>query len=231
MSLLQKISSALRGKTRELGEAIVDANQLLILEQEIFDAKQSLEQAKHDLSDLMAKEIQAQRKIKSIEADISEHEQLVQQSIDKSNETLALEIAEYIRQKEVELAQQQVLLKDLVTYVAQLKQTIQESSDIVNQMEQKCVKFKATAKLQDANASITNQQLKSSHQLSQAQKSIERLEQKQTDTFDRMEAMKSLQSDHKLTSLKEKIAQAGLSTSEPSAQEILERLKAKNKAS
>ena len=59
MSILKKIMTAIRGGAREVGELVVDANGTRIFEQEIKDAKTHLDRAKRDLTDVMAKQMQA----------------------------------------------------------------------------------------------------------------------------------------------------------------------------
>ena len=100
MSVLKKIMTAVRGGAREVGELIVDSNGTRIFEQEIKDAETHLRKAKQDLTDVMAKQMQAGRKVESLKNEITEHEGYVTQALEKSNEDLALEIAEKIAQLE-----------------------------------------------------------------------------------------------------------------------------------
>ena len=70
MSILSKIMTAVRGGAREVGELVVDANGTRIFEQEIQDAKTHLNKAKHDLPDVMAKQMQAGRKVESLKKEV-----------------------------------------------------------------------------------------------------------------------------------------------------------------
>ena len=106
MSVLKKIMTAIRGGAREVGELVVDANGTRIFEQEINDAQTHLRKAKQDLTEVMAKQMQASRKAEATKASISEHEGYVAQALDKDDEALALEIAEKIAP---------ALIKDLVS--------------------------------------------------------------------------------------------------------------------
>ena len=96
MSVLKKLITAIRGGAREAGEAIIDANAIRILEQEIVDAKKSLEKGRVSLTELMAKEMQTKRELSAVQTNISEHEGFAKEALEKDNETLALEIAEKI---------------------------------------------------------------------------------------------------------------------------------------
>ncbi len=107
MSILRKIMTAVRGGAREVGELVVDANGTRIFEQEIKDAENHMRKAKHDLTDVMAKQMQASRQVQSLKGEIEEHEGYTVQALEKNDEALALEIAEKISRLETDLAEQQ----------------------------------------------------------------------------------------------------------------------------
>ena len=54
MTVIKKLVTLLRGSARELGESVVDANATRIYEQEIVDARHSIDQARGDLTGVMA---------------------------------------------------------------------------------------------------------------------------------------------------------------------------------
>ncbi len=74
MGILNKILTAFRGGANEVGQSIVDANSTRIFEQEIRDAEKHLTKAKRELTDVMAKEMQASREIDRIKRAVAEHE-------------------------------------------------------------------------------------------------------------------------------------------------------------
>ena len=96
MSILKKIMTAIRGGAREIGELVVDSNGTRIFEQEIKDAQSHLNKARQDLTEVMAKQMQAGRKVESLKSEIAEHEGYAGQALDKGDEALALEIADKI---------------------------------------------------------------------------------------------------------------------------------------
>ena len=61
MSILKNILTAIRGGASEVGEAVVDANAMRILGQEIRDAETAITQAKQSLTGLKASEIKLKR--------------------------------------------------------------------------------------------------------------------------------------------------------------------------
>ena len=93
MGILNKILTAFRGGATEVGQSIVDANSTRIFEQEIRDAEKHLTNAKRELTDVMAKEMQASREVDRLKRSIAEHEGYVAQALDKGNEALAIVVA------------------------------------------------------------------------------------------------------------------------------------------
>jgi phage shock protein A len=59
MSVIKKLVTLLRGSARELGQSVVDSNATRIYEQEIIDAKNSITEAKTELTGVMAKQMRA----------------------------------------------------------------------------------------------------------------------------------------------------------------------------
>jgi phage shock protein A len=74
MEFFKKLITAIRGGSREIGEAILDSQGIRIYEQEIEDAKDAIKQAEDDLTNVMAKEMQAGREIERLEQAISDYE-------------------------------------------------------------------------------------------------------------------------------------------------------------
>ena len=56
MNILAKLITALRGAGNEVGEVIVDSQGIRIMEQEIRDARESLDQAKGNLAEVLAEQ-------------------------------------------------------------------------------------------------------------------------------------------------------------------------------
>ena len=127
MNMLKKLMTAIRGGAREAGEAIIDANALRILEQEIVDAKNNLGKGRVSLTEVMAKEMQTKRQVSTIQNNIAEHEGFAKEALAKSNETLALEIAGKISEYESSLNDQQAILAGFTSHIQTLKSQIKKS--------------------------------------------------------------------------------------------------------
>ncbi|HFC30085.1 MAG TPA: PspA/IM30 family protein [Oceanospirillales bacterium] len=227
MNILKKIMTAIRGGTRELGESIVDSQGTRIFAQEIEDAKESLKKAKHDLTQVMAKEMQAARKVEILEKEISKNEAFVTDALGKNKEALALEIA----QKVAELEQdRQVQFDAQVSYgkhIEKLKGMMEKAQRQLNDYERQLTMVKTTENVQKATAAITDNFGTTDSTLVSAKESLERIKQKQQDYDDRNLAAEKLENETNGKDLTDKMKDAGIGEIESGAQAVLARLKAK----
>ena len=73
MRILPKLITALRGAASETGEAIVDSQQLRILDQEMRQADNDLKGARENLTQVMAERRSVERKIEELDTQIKEY--------------------------------------------------------------------------------------------------------------------------------------------------------------
>lgn len=227
MSVLNKIFTAIRGGAREAGEAIVDKNSVRIFEQEIKDAEGHLEKAKRDLTDVMAKEMQAARKIETVQKDIEKHEGYVASALEKDDEALALEIAQKIAELQSELEIQHKAKTSFATHTDRLKGMIKTTTKALTDMQRQLVMVKTTDSVQKATSAITNNYASGSSKLLTAKESLDRIKQRQEDHEDRMAAGEVLAGDFDGDDLDKKMKEAGIIQDDNKAQDILAKLKAK----
>ena len=227
MSIFRKIITALRGSATEAGEAIVDANATRIFAQEIRDAENHLTKAKRDLTDIMAKQMQAEREVTRVQRSVTEHEGYVTQALSQGNEALALEVAEKIAGLEVELNEQQQANESYNTSAQRLKELVKTTERQLADYQRQLSMVKTTESVQKATAAITTNFSNSNSKLLNAKESLERIKAKQQNFDDRMKAADALEAEGSDKSLKDKLAQAGIGEQQASANSVLERLKAK----
>ncbi len=227
MSLLNKIFTALRGGAREVGESIVDANSIRIFEQEIKDAENQLEKAKRDLTEVMAKEMQASRKVEALNADIEKHEGYAASALEKGDEALALEIAQKIAEIEAEQNIQKQAQVSFAEHTERLKGMIKKSGKALADMQRQLVMVKTTDSVQKATTAITNNYASGSSKLLTAKESLDRVKEKQADLEDRLKAGEMLQDEFSGKDLEAKMREAGIMQDDSKAQDVLARLKAK----
>ncbi len=231
MSMLSKIFTAIRGGAREVGESIVDANSVRIFEQEIKDADEQIEKAKRDLTAVMAKEMQASRKVESLTKDIEKHERYVASALEKNDEALALEIAQKIAEIQGELDIQQKAQSSFAAHAERLKAMIKKTAKALAEMERQLVMVKTTESVQKATTAITNNYASGSSKLLSAKESLDRIKQRQDDLDDRMAAGEALAGEFNGDDLEAKLKAAGIGEDDNKASDILEKLKAKQNKS
>jgi len=228
MSVLKKIMTAVRGGAREVGELIVDANGTRIFEQEIQDAETHLRKAKQDLTDVMAKQMQAGRKVESLKKEIGEHEGFTVQALEKGNEELALEIAEKIAQLETDLVEQEEVHKSFSGHVVRLKDLVKKTERQLKEYQRQLSMVKTTESVQKASAAITDNFASSNSKIISAKDSLERIKERQQNTFDRLAAAEQLEAENSDKGLDEKMKAAGIGGGDDkSANAVLDRIKAR----
>ncbi len=226
MNILNKLLTALRGVANETGEAIVDAQGIRILEQEVRDAKGHLEQAKENLTEVIAEQMAVKRKVDDLKASIEEHESYAVQALEKNDETLALEVAEKVAGLSNELDTQNAVLESLSSNIAILKQTIATTERNIIGMERELTLVKTTESVNKANEAVAARFSGSESALRTATESLERIKAKQQKKADQLQAALDLQEEENGEKLHAKVEEAGIITKKATAASILERLKA-----
>ncbi|MCK5817882.1 MAG: PspA/IM30 family protein [Psychromonas sp.] len=227
MNIFRKIITAIRGGTREAGEAIVDANSTRIFEQEIRDSEKHIGIAKRNLTEVMAKQMQASRELSQLQASIKEHEGYAVQALNQNNETLAMEVAEKIGELEKNLADQQKSNEGYLKSADRLKELIKNSDRQLADYKRQLSMVKTTESVQKATSAITDNFTQSNSKLLNAKDSLERIKQKQAMFDDQLKAAEQLNVDNSDDSLQSKLQKAGIGAQQSSAQSILDRLKSK----
>lgn len=224
MSILKKIVSAVRGGASELGELIVDSNGTRIFEQEIRDAETYLRKAKHDLTDVMAKQMQASRQVESTRQEIRKNESYAVKALEQNDEKLALEVADKVATLEADLEEQEAVLEAFTDHVTRLKTLVKKTERQLADYERQLSMVKTTESVQKASASISDNYASTSSRILSARESLERIKKRQQETYDRLEAAEALEKEEQ-GDLEEKLAAAGITPQPQSAQDVLDRIK------
>jgi phage shock protein A len=227
MNILKKIMTAIRGGSRELGESIIDSQGTRIFAQEIEDATESLKNAKHDLTQVMAKEMQASRKVEAITAEIDKNEGYVSDALAKNKEGLALEIAQKVAELEQDKASQVNAQQSYEKHIVKLKSMMEKAERQLKDYERQLTMVKTTENVQKATAAITDNFGTTDSTLMSAKESLDRIRKKQQDFDDRNLAAEKLDAENNGQNLSDKMKDAGIGDTQSAAQEVLARLKAK----
>ncbi|MEJ2693759.1 MAG: PspA/IM30 family protein [Candidatus Thiodiazotropha sp.] len=231
MEFFKKLITAIRGGSREIGEAVLDSQGIRIYEQEIEDAKAAIKRAEDDLTGVMAKEMQAGREIERLEKEISRFEKNAIELLEKGEETLATEVAGKIAELEAELEIQKQAKARFTDHVTSVKEMIKQTHAKIREHEREIAMVKTTENVHKATHSISQHMDGGSSKMVAAKESLERIKQRQQETTDRMSAAETLNAELSGASLEAKLKAAGVGDSEDRQKQVLARLKARQQAS
>lgn len=226
MSIWKKLFTAVRGSATEVGEAIVDNQAIRILDQEMRDARKSLNEAKENLTTVIAEKMGVERKVNELKSQLKEHEGYAAQALDKGDEGLALEIAGKIAGFSNDLEAQEKLLEGYKSNISQLKQTIAGTERNVKAMEREISMVKTTEAVQKANAAAAARFSGTDSAMTRATGSLERIKAKQQKRSDQTKAAMEFQKESNGGDLQAKLKAAGIVSGDESAKSVLERIKA-----
>ncbi|MCP4696182.1 MAG: PspA/IM30 family protein [Gammaproteobacteria bacterium] len=231
MGVFSKLFTALRGSATEVGEAIVDTQALRILDQEMRDSRKNLDEAKENLTKVIAEQIGVEREVNRLKKKLGEYEGYAVQALDKGDEALAGEIAEKMAELENDLEAQQSVLNGYNDNIRMLKKTIRGTERNIKSMEREISVVKTTSSVQKANEAAAAKFSGTTSSLRSATDSLERIKKKQQKKSDQMAAAMRMQQQESGGDLRNKLKAAGIVAGSASSNSILDRLKAKRKGS
>ena len=228
MSILRNILTAVRGGASEVGEAVVDANAMRILGQEIRDAEDAIGKAKQSLTNLKATEIKLKREVNSLQQDITDYESKAMQALAADNEALAGEVAGRIAELETEAEDKNSEHRDLSTQVNKINSMIRAREKIIQKNKRELEKIKTVEQLQKATSTMSTNFAATNASEHRVSKALERVKNKQSHWEDRMEAGEWMTSDEQSDELDSRLKSAGIGEASSSGgASVLERLKQK----
>ncbi|MBU2708015.1 PspA/IM30 family protein [Zooshikella marina] len=224
MNVMQKLLTALRSSARELGDAIIDANSTRIFEQEITEAEQHLQEAKVELTTLLAKQLQSEDELQKVQLDIKKHENYVKEALNNQNESLALEIAEKIAALESEHNQVKQTVVDYQSNTNQLKVLIQKTERQLRDYQRQLAMVKTTEKVQQTTSTISANFSAGNSKLITAKETLDRIAKQQEEEKYKQQAADQLANESEDKQLEKKLTEAGIIKNNR-AEDILEKIK------
>lgn len=229
MSVINKIMTLVRGSAREIGQSVIDANGVRIYEQELVDAKASITAAKSELTGVMAKEMQTARAMEKLRAEALRYEGMAVEALEKSQESLAEEVAGKIGAIELELQEQAKAHATFVMQVARLKDLIKSAETKIREHEREVGVVKTTESVYRATETISQSLGQGGSKLVSARESLDRIKQRHEDMADRMNAAEQLDTELGHQALEKKLSDAGIGEASRRQAEIMARIKAKQR--
>lgn len=230
MSVIKKVMTLLRSSVREIGESVVDANATQIYEQEILDSRRSIEQARADLTGVMAKEMQTAREIERLRLEVARYEALAVEALDKSHESLAEEVATQVASLEAQLDDQTKAHANYAVQVSRLKDLIKTAESRIREHERELAMARTTESVYRATQSISESLGSGGSRLINARQSLDRIKQRHEDLADRMAAAEELDKELGHQALDRKLADAGIGQDADRKRRVMDRIRARQAA-
>ncbi|HIE2516767.1 TPA: PspA/IM30 family protein [Pseudomonas aeruginosa] len=225
-SIWSKLITALRGKSTEIGEAIVDKQALTILDQEIRDADAAIRSAQNDLAGLMGKEKLAANELEALESTIRDYEAKATAALNADREDLALEVASKIAELEAQHKLKKDAHSELKAGIARMRQDIAKAQSRIGGLRTQVDMAKARETVQKAQVSASVASGQANGKLETAVASLGRLQKRQEERAATMAAHEELADQASGSDLDRRLREAKIIPDEGSASSVLARLKA-----
>ena len=197
IQLLQKISTAMRGGTREVLEDVVDANSLRILSQEIYECETSLRESKEHLANVVAEKLSLKRKLDAQKDVIDSKEAAIREQLAQGNESVAMQLAGDLADHEAVRERQQGHFDQLFSYEQNLLQVLKNTAHTLGQYRSELGMARATQQAQKSMGKLSVHRNIHSDNFSKLQDSIDRIRSKQEGFNDKMQAMQEVEAHMK----------------------------------
>lgn len=194
MYLIGKLATAMRGGTREVLEAAVDANALRILDQEIHECEDSLRQSRQHLAEVMAEKLRLQRQLDAARKKMASKEDFIRSRLERQDEAGALELADELAQQEDWLENQQAHCDQLHDYEQRLLKTLKSTTFKLEQYRAELRMSQATRRAQQVAGKLSRHANTHGDSFARMQDSLERIRQQHETFDDRMQAMQQIDS-------------------------------------
>ncbi|WP_462378810.1 PspA/IM30 family protein [Pseudomonas sp. Marseille-QA0892] len=227
MSILKKIITAIRGGASEAGEAIVDANAIRILEQEMRDADKALLAARNGLIDIKGKQKVSLQRLEGLQNDIANWEGKATAALSKGEESLALECANKIAELESQRDSEQAQAAAFNQHANALHAQVTKAEAQLKGLKQQIEMAKARDVVQKARLATASATGGANGKVESALDSLSRLRQRQDEQDARMEAAEELQAASNGGDLERRLQEAGIGATNSNGADVLARLKAK----
>lgn len=226
MSMLAKLSALFRGTAREAGQAVVDANALKILDQEIRDADTAQGKARDDLAGLVARRRMAENELKSFGEQIAKYESSVRAAMAQGKTDLAREVAGRIAELETEIGTRGPMIEGMKEAEARLRTAISTTDQKIETLRREIDIVKVNDSVQKAQTSVALQSQGAHSRIGSAADSLQRIKQRQAVQEERLRVGQELEDKRSGADLDAKLREAGILPGHASADDVLARLTA-----
>ena len=223
--MFKQLLTLVRGQTNEGSQAMLDANALSLLRQQMRDAAQGVNKSRKAVAVVMAYAEREKVSLTRLEAQISDLEARALDALEQDCVELATEAAGTIAQLEAERDTTRKVIEAYQTQILRLKQCLTENEACLREMKRGQHLAEANDKAQRLRnvmpSGIVNN-------LKDAQTTLGRLQERQEHAEATATALVELSAETSAESMTERLADAGYGApTKPDATAVLDRLKKK----
>ncbi|MDB5452613.1 MAG: phage shock protein PspA [Caulobacteraceae bacterium] len=226
MSIWNKLFALFRGAAHDSAEAVVDANALRILDQEIRDADAAQAKARDDTSALVARRRILETEAKSFRDQVGKYEASARAALAKGDEALAMEVAQRIADLERDATTKEGQVAEMRASEDRLRQIINTTDAKIGSLRREIEVVKVNHSVQRAQAAVVSNSAGAGSSLGSAADSLKRIKERQAIQGEKFNAAQELEDRHTGADLDAKLRQAGILPGQNSASDVLARLKA-----
>lgn len=226
MAIWSKLFTLGRAGAHEATTAIVDANALRILDQELRDADTAQGKARDDLAGLVARRRILENEVESLRTQSAKYEASARAAMAKNNMDLAREVAQRVADLERDIALKAPQAAGMRTAEDQLHATIAATDRKIDQLRREVEVVRVNDSVQKAQASVAARGSGAGNSLGSAADSLARIRERQMIRGEQMRAAGELEDQRTGADLDEKLRLAGLTPGQSSADDVLARLAA-----
>jgi phage shock protein A len=224
MSIWNKLFTLGRAGAHEATAAVVDANALRILDQEIRDADAAQGKARDDMATLVARRRILEKEVAGFRDQVVKYEASARAAVQKGDMDLARQVAQRIADLEQDIALKEPQIGDMRAAEDQLHQAVTATDRRIETLRREVEVVKVNESVQTAQAAVSARGAGAGASLGSAADSLARIKERQMIRGERIKAAGELEDRRTGADLDEKLRLAGILPGQSSADDILARL-------
>ncbi|KSB90715.1 phage shock protein A [Caulobacter vibrioides] len=224
MSIWRKLFTLGRAGAHEATSAVVDANAIRILDQEIRDADAAQAKARDNLATLVARRRIQENDVKSLREQVTKYENSARAAVTKGDMDLARQVAQRIADIESEVSLKEPQIGSMREAEDQLHQAIAATDRRIDTLKREVEVVKVNESVQKAQEAVTARGAGAGASLGSAADSLARIKERQMVRGEKIKAAGELEDRRTGADLDEKLRVAGILPGQSSADDILARL-------
>ncbi len=224
MAIWSKLFTLGRAGANEAATAVVDANALRILDQEIRDADKAQGKARDDLAGLVARRRILETEVESFRSQAVKYESSARIAMEKGDMDLARQVAQRVADLEQDIAMKAPQVAEMRAAEDSIHKAVAATDRKIEQLRREVEVVKVNESVQRAQATVASSAAGSS--IGSAAQSLARIRERQAIRGETIRAAGELEDRRTGADLDEKLRLAGILPGQSSADDILARLSA-----